>query len=292
MIGAQQMTQIQLLSKSILDESSDDLKLVSNQKLMDELKIFLNSTTEIANIDSTALLKEVLSPDGRVQFITWAIAFQDNWEYYGFLKSFNESKSRFEIFELTPTDVLSTKKKKEEYNQNNWPAGVYYKLVENEHNKRKVYTLFGWISNTEETAHKFLEVMTLSRNGEPIFGKAGYINYQGEQSGRLIFSYHFTSRFLLDYGQYEYSEKKWNSKKKKYDIEILRGDLIVFDDLIPMYPDLEGFSNIMVPSGHKVNAFAFEKGKWKYKEDVDARNPKRKEKKRNAPELELLKPNE
>ncbi len=286
------MSPLQILSKDILSEFTDENKLVLNEKMLDEVQKLLQKSPMIESLDSTTLLKEVISDDKKVQIITWALQFQDQWEYYGFLKSYNESKKTFVVMDLVPAPLENTSIKKETFTQNNWPAGVYYKIIENEHNNKTIYTLFGWIANSGETAHKFLDVMILNRNGEPGFSKAGIFNYQGNQLGRIVFSYHFQSRFLLDYGVYEYSEKTWNSRKKRYDIQDFKGSLIVFDELIPMYPDLADYKDFMVPSGHKINAFMFEKGKWKFKEDVDARNRKQKEKKRSVPGLELIKPNE
>jgi len=58
---------------------------------------------------------------------------------------------------------------------------------------------------------------------------------------------------------------KFHEKKKK--------NLIIFDHLSPTSPQLEGMYDFYVPDG-SYDGFTWEKGKWIYIKDIDARSGK------------------
>jgi len=284
---------IQKLGDSILTSSNFKQKLINNNLLLKELNSLLKANPDkIATIDSNALLKELISDDQRIQIITWAVLFHDKWEYFGILKSYNQQKKVFQVYELTPTDYPIKETTKESYDFHKWPASVYYKLIENEYNKKKYYSLLGWINNKDQTSYKIIEVLTLSKSGKPYFGKLNFFSKEKTYAKRMIFAYSSQSKFQLDYGKYQYSTNKWNAKKRRYDQNDFEEMLIVFDHLIPIYPDLKELGEFMVASGNTVDAFIFNKGKWKFISDIDARNLKRKDPRISNPEMNLFDSNE
>lgn len=290
--GQDTIVDIKSLSQQLIMATTPEIKLKLNEKLLINLnQVLSTNSNEIESIDSTGLLFVLTSDDKRVQIVSWALQFTDDWEYFGFIKAFNQSKKKYVIWKLTPTDFAKSIGNKVSYNQDNWPAGVYYKIVETTYNKRHYYTLMGWLASENQTAHKFIEVMTLSKSGKPSFGKSAYFAIDKKYQNRILFSYNSQSKFQLDYGEYNYSERKWNRKKKKYEENIFNEYLLVFDHLIPLYPELAEHAEFLVPVGNTVDAFSFTKGKWRIKRDIDARNLKVKVKKSEKPQLNLL-PNE
>ena len=293
-VGQENNESISQIAEHILTESSAEAILKLNAALLDSMKIQLSADVQDINpLDSTGLIFELISKDNHLQIITWAILFTDKWEYFGFIKSYNEIKEKFIVWELTPSDFKQCINSKKTNTQENWPAGVYMKLIETTFNKRKYYTVLGWLASDAQTAHKFIEVISISKSGKLSFGKSSYFSKNKKYSNRVLFSYNSQSKFLLDYGKFNYTERSWNRKKKKYDQKVFTENLIVFDHLIPMYPDLADHPEFLVPAGNIVDAFMFEKGKWRLKQDIDARNIKLKEKGNNKtkPQMELF-PNE
>lgn len=277
------------ITQEILNEEQLDIKLQLNSNLLLKIRDLLSSNkNDIVKLDSNGLVIELIDDDKKIQLLSWALSFNEKWEYFGFLKSYNEIKKEYEVFELIPTDFHTAYEQSGNYDQQNWPSGVYTKLIENEYNNRKYYTLLGWLAPDQQTAYKFVEVVTLSKNGKPYFGKSKYFKKDKEFSNRLLFGYFFQSKFLLNYGKYDYTTKKWNRKKKKYEFMQQSDDLIVFDQLISMYPEMYDRAEFLVPVGNAVNAFIFEKGKWIYISDIDARNLKQKVRKTNSPDLDLF----
>ena len=58
--------------------------------------------------------------------------------------------------------------------------------------------------------------------------------------------------------------------------------MIIFDRLIPLAQNLEGVYCYYVPATNIFDAYYFEKGKWKFVKDVDARNPPKKVKRKKV----------
>ena len=287
--GQEDKNSILHLSNTILTNTIPGNKLTSNSLLLElirkELTIDKNA---IHQIDSSILVYELISPDKKIQILSWAVLYHDIWEYYGFIKSYDSHQKTFIVFELTPTDFIKAYKDNTSNNHKNWPASVYLKLIQTDYKKRTYYSLLGWVAKKDQTAYKTIELISISKNGRPIFGKSAYFFKNKNAENRILFAYNSQSNFQLDYGEYSYTTKKWNAKKRKYEVETYSDDLIVFDHLIPMYPDLKDHSEFMVPSGNVVDAFKFEKGKWTLIKDIDARNLELKNTGNNKPVLELF----
>lgn len=284
---------IKELTSSIIKDDNPDQKLIHNNQLIHTLNNILGEfPKELISIDSNGLIIELISEDQKLQLLTWAVEFNDQWEYFSFLKSYNEQKDIYQVHELIPTPFPIDPLNKENYHQENWPAAVYYKIIETEYNNRKYYSLFGWIANEDQTSYKIIEVMSLNKSGKPYFGKSKYFSKEKSYYSRMVFAYSSQSKFQLDYGEYLYSTKKWNAKKRRYDQIDHEEMLIVYDHLIPLYPDLKNLGEFMVPVGNSVDAFYFDKGKWRYISDIDARNIRRKEEERTKPGMNLFDNNE
>lgn len=297
-IGILLLISNQLLSQEEVTYQSLAYKILKSSKAEDQLKWSVALKKSIVNelrqednivpLDSTGLLIELISNDKAIQMVSWAIKFNEEWEYYGVLKSYDQVKKEYQIFDLTATDYKNSINNRDITNHESWPAGIYTKLIENEYNKRVYYTFLGWISPEDQTAYKFIELMTLSKSGKPYFGKTNYFKEDKNYSKRILFSYSRQSHFTLDYGEYEYSKKKWNKKKKKYDIQKYSDHLIVFDHLISKFPNMPYLPEFLVPIGNSIDAFKFENGKWVFISDIDARNLKRKSESKEVPKLDLF----
>lgn len=288
-LQSQENVSYQSLAKKIINTANEEDKLKYSVALNKSILNEFEKEDNIVSLDSTGLIIELISNDNTFQIATWAIEFNGKWEYYGILKSFDQTKKKYQIFDLIATDFIKSIDNKEISNHESWPAGIYTKLIENEYNNRKYYTFLGWISPIDQTAYKFIEVMTLSKSGKPYFGKTNYFKQDRTYYKRKLFSYNRQSHFTLDYGEYEYNIKKWNKKKRKYDIKNISNHLIVFDHLIPKFPNMPELPEFMVPVGNSIDAFNFKNGKWVFISDIDARNLKRKSTPKEAPELDLFK---
>jgi hypothetical protein len=289
LIKAQQIKSYQELSTQIFSSEDDHQKKLLSSNLINLLKETLELSEELVQLDSTALLKELISNDQQFQLITWGIELDETWVYFGIIKSYNQLKRKYEIH------ILSSSQFEEAHLPTSsqtfsWPEGIYLDLIERTWNKEHYYTFFIWKAPDNRTAFKFIEVMKLDQEGKVSFGQEQYFIRDHQKSERVVFQYNRQSHFILKHGQYRYTLREWNPKKNNYEIIENSDYLIVFDHLIPMYPHKkQEMPEFMVPAGNIVDSYRFEKGKWIYIADIDARNLETKDNQFPKPELDLMK---
>ncbi|OYT15450.1 MAG: hypothetical protein B7C24_12960 [Bacteroidetes bacterium 4572_77] len=161
-----------------------DSVLYSNHNKLeynDQLKILLyqsltKSAKEIQSFDSNGLIYELQDEKARLQILSWAIQISDKWEYFAYVKSYNEPRKKYVVWELLAFDLWEPQYYNSKGDADNWPGAVYYKLIEKEYRDRKYYTLLGWLPEKNQTAFKVIEVLTISKSGRLSFGKSSYFS--------------------------------------------------------------------------------------------------------------------
>jgi hypothetical protein len=89
----------------------------------------------------------------------------------------------------------------------NWIGAVYYKIIQQESQGKKVYFLIGYDENNSLTTRKWIETLTFSDNGEPVFGgnffRIPYNSVFTQASRRYLMEYKSASRARLNYDEEE-----------------------------------------------------------------------------------------
>lgn len=132
-----------------------------------------------------------------------------------------------------------------------WYGAHYYEIVKVKRRKKTYYTLLGWKGNDRLTTKKVIEVFRFSAKDELQLGD-NVFDMAGKSPKRVIFEYAAEVSMSL-----------------KYDPQQKR---IIFDHLSPRSSDLAGQFQFYSPD-LSYDAFRLKKGKWKFEEDIDARNP-------------------
>ncbi|MFO7723895.1 MAG: hypothetical protein R6V49_11800 [Bacteroidales bacterium] len=260
--------------------------------------------------DSLKYISMITSPDKRFRIITWMIMKENGtYEYFGFIQSFSRRKNDYEVYPLTDMSESMDSPESKVLDHKNWYGAVYYEVILTRKGGNRYYTLLGWDGNNPLIRRKLIEVLTLRSNGMPRFGQSLF-RYGRPHLKRVFFEYSSLATMNLRYERQHYTikkdrifvkdKKKSTYKKKKNLINRLTGgrrvpggstqptrrerksyrevrrseNMIIFDNLIPMEPLLEGQRQFYVPEGNIMNAFRFSGGKWRLVEDIDARNPK------------------
>jgi hypothetical protein len=280
--------------------------------------------------DSLRYISIITSPDKRFRIITWMIMKDDgSYEYFGFIQSFSRRKNDYEAYPLTDMSETMDSPESKVLDHKNWYGAVYYDIILTRDGGNRYYTLLGWDGNSPLIRRKVIEVLTLRSNGMPRFGQSLF-RYGQPHLKRVFFEYSSLSTMNLRFEKQHYIVKKdrlfakdkkkrpsYQKRRKKNSLisritggrripgesnpssrgerksyrEVRKGeDMIIFDNLIPMDPSLEGQRQFYVPEGNVVNAFRFTGGKWRLVEDIDARNPQHiydKPRKRPRPEQGL-----
>jgi hypothetical protein len=129
---------------------------------------------------------------------------------------------------------------------------LYYKIIPVKVKRKKYYTLLGGDKNDKLTSKRIIDVLYFIPDGSPRFG-ADLFKLEKRSPKRVIFEY--SAQAIMSV--------KYNEETKQ----------IVFDHLSPAQPNFEGQYQYYGPD-FSFDALEFNKGKWVYIPDVDARNGK------------------
>ena len=130
-----------------------------------------------------------------------------------------------------------------------WFGALYYRIMSNEVEGRKVYTLFGLNSSDPRSNKKVLDAMTIDAGGvtfgAPIFGVASE-NFPGQR----------INRFILEYKKEVHPGMNWDEERK----------VIIFDKLVSQVND-PSRKYTYVPSG-QYDGFRWDNDTWNYLRDL------------------------
>jgi hypothetical protein len=205
--------------------------------------------------DSLTTIARLESPDKQFRIINWCLPKSDGTqEYFGFIQSLNPKTKKYLLYTLTDKTADIKDPQSKVCTADQWYGVLYYKIVVEKTDKKPFYTLLAWKGSTKEVNKKVIDIITLSPEGAPSFGKAIFAslpsNFKGSPK-RLIFQYSSNVSMTLDY----------DSKK----------DMILFDHLGPTEPGLEGQYQFYGPS-FQIDGLTFKGDKWVFSENIDARN--------------------
>jgi hypothetical protein len=191
------------------------------------------------------------------------------------MQAFNNKKKSYDFFKLTDKSSEMIAAEFQTCDINNWFGALYYKVIHTQNEDMDYYTLLGWNGNNGFSYKKIIEVLTFRAGNRPILGLAIFRKNK-EKYKRMIFEYSAKAIMSLKYDDQQYQERirlKKPSKTKHFKVNTIKTQMIVFDRLTPLSPNLEGQKQFYVPETNIFDAFIFENGKWNFHEDVDARNP-------------------
>ncbi len=304
-----------VLSNLIYNSHSDSDKYAANAKFLMLLQdaLSLNNSFNYP-FDSLKLVKILVAPDKKFRIITWMVAQgEGTYEYFGYIQSYSRKKHDYEVYQLTDMSEDMDSPETRVLDHKSWYGVIYYDVILTRYNQNSYYTLLGWDGNNSLIRRRVIEVLTLRSNGMPRFGHSLF-RYNRPGLKRVFFEYSSLASMNLRYEKQHYyvTKKKLfsSSSSNRFRRKAIRGrgvptpnketgyrklrqgdHMIVFDHLIPREPSLANHNQYYVPEGNIVNAFVFSGGRWKYIEDIDARNPGHrydKPGKRPKPELQPL----
>ena len=204
--------------------------------------------------DSLKTIGIVMSPDKQFRIITWDVPKSGcNFEYYGFIQSYNTKKKKYNLFVLEDhrADIPNTRTAM--CSADKWIGMLYYKIIKEKNTK--FYTLLGWQGYNKMITCKIIDVLSFNAQGVPGFGKSVYEKLPASfktNAKRIIFQYSAEVTMSLKYD----AAKNW----------------IVFDHLAPIDDGLGGQYQYYGPSAQE-DGLEWKNGTWEYVANIDARNP-------------------
>jgi hypothetical protein len=194
--------------------------------------------------DSLQTISRLYAPDSSFRIFTWQFRKDDLMYLQEGAIQMKEPDGSLKLFPLFDASMFTSKPLDSVRTRRNWIGAIYYKIILKTWQGKKYYTLLGFDDYSETSNKKWMEVLTFSPEGEPLFG-GPYFSFQ-EDSIRKPAHY----RFNIEY-------KKEAGTRFNYDPQM---DMIVYDDLIPENNEPQKLDTY-VPDGD-FEAFQWKNGKW------------------------------
>jgi hypothetical protein len=247
------------IREKVMKSRSDAEKLELNREFTARMRQLAETEDYFDDqLDSIPKIGVVFSPDRGLKLIGWNVALEDqSFQYYTLL--IKNDKKAYQVFFLNDKSDDLTQVERSQLNMNQWFGALYYEVIPFKHGGQKKYLLLAWDGHTAYSNKKVVEVLKFEE-GVPTFGDQVF----GEP-------YSMNKRIL-----FEYSSKAVMSMN--YDDKL---DMVVFDHLTPLQPNLEGMHEFYVPD-LSFDGLEYRGGSWRYVEDVDFRG-KRSMKNYNPP---------
>ncbi|MBR1793339.1 MAG: hypothetical protein IJ764_06855 [Bacteroidales bacterium] len=228
--------------------------------------------------------------DGKFRIFSWPVR-RDNGEYecFGFVQAYDEGEEEWVVTVLHDKSDEIINPEESILAADQWLGAVYQSLVETSHGGHHYYMLLGWTGVDMLTQRKVIEPIWFKRKGAaPLFGQPVF-RRDGNRR-RVILCYSNNAMVNLRYEvqftrQIEKKRVKVKGSKKPV-IEQINHDekqrMIIFDEVAPQVPGMEGLFQYYVPSGVEL-AYVFMDGKWALKDNAQGRLADKKLNKEFAP---------
>lgn len=241
--------------KQLATEKSDRIKDSIADALVPQMAELLKTKTPASyNFANIANLGVVESPDGTFRIFNYNILYRDGTaRHFAFIQ--RQLKDGLDVIVLNDKRDDIKDPNFEKLTPERWYGALYYQIVPTKIGKSIYYTLLGNSYNDLFTTRKVADVLVFAPEGiyfgEPLF-------FDGRRKAlRVIFEYSARSTMTL-----------------KYFPEIKS---LVFDHLVSSVRDSRDFQ-FMGPDGSQ-DSFVIENGVWSLKQNIDFKNPKKREKK-------------
>lgn len=291
-LSAAQEKDMAITARRILYGESDSVRLSANCSFLEMLLHALEQEGSFAYpFDSLTTISRLFAPDSSFRLLTWNLPKDDGTYLYSGVIQPRPKANKTDVFLLSDSSDIMTGLEHRITGCQAWPGALYYQIIRNETPAKRYYTLLGWDGHNRFTTRKIIEVLTFDPDGRPVFGAPVFPDYLKGDQTRVIFEYSSNAVMSLKYETQRYRElRNKNPYRPAYRYRTAR--MIVFDHLEPMDPSLKGQYSFYVPAGNIVDAFVFSDGCWRFKTDVDARNPdKRSDNRQDKPtEYQLVPP--
>ena len=228
------------------------------------------------------------APDGKFRIFSWAV-IRDNGEFecFGIVQYYNEREEEYVYRLLNDKSEEIMNREESVLTADNWFGAIYQELIQVNAGERTYYTLLGWNGVDNITDRKVIEPVWI-KGGEPQFGAPLFRRLRNQR--RVVLEYTNDAMVNLGYEtqtvqEVEHKREKVKGTNRHRTVEIVKEHkekVIIFDELEPQIPGMEGLYQYYVPSGTEL-AFAFVDGKWELRTGAQGRLTNKKLNKDFAP---------
>jgi hypothetical protein len=224
-------------------------------RINDSIKFIIDSYAESDTVfthkfTNLKYLGQVASMNSGLKIITWNLLLKDSESRYYcyFINNTGKTNHLYRLeakYNKTPVNSDIT------YSDKDWYGALYYDLRPFKQAKQRYWVLLGIDYGNPSTTRKIIDILSFGPDGGIVFGKKLFVSEDVPKY-----------REVLEYSSEVVISLKFRSDKS-----------IIFDHLVPLSPELKGQKEFYGPD-FSFDTYNLEKGVWKFKSDVDARNKK------------------
>lgn len=216
------------------------------------------------------------SPDGRLRLFTWAVV-RDNGEFecFGAVQYYNDRTEAYEHQVLHDKSYEIINREESLLTADNWLGAIYQDMIQTTAGDRTYYTLLGWNGVDNLTDLRVIEPVIM-RGGVPQFGAPVFrrernlrrvvLEYRGDAAVQMAFD----EQTVQTVERERVKVKGTNRYRTVEKTREHRERVIIFDEVEPPVPGMEGLFQYYVPSGLELG-YAWVDGKWELRHGTQGR---------------------
>ena len=250
--------------------------LASEQTLQLLSEALQEDNSEKWNWQLPDYISVLTSPDRQVRLFTWAVV-RDNGEFecFGIVQYYSDRDEEYLSVQLRDRSEDILNREESLLSPDNWLGAVYQDIIQVSVGDRTWYTLLGWNGVDNLTERKIIEPLTVRgatlQFGGPLFRRERNLR-------RIVLEYANDAMVNLSYEtqfvrEVEHKREKVKGTNRYRTVEKTsehKERLIIFDEVEPQVPGMEGLFHYYMPSGTEL-AYAFVDGKWELRKGAQGR---------------------
>lgn len=274
-----------LLNRVASAPTDNERYLASEQAVQALAKALEEDESEKWKWQLPTVASVLTSPDGLLRIFSWAVVRDDGeFECFGAVQYYNDKEEEYQFSLLHDKSEEIMNREESTLTPDQWFGAVYQELIQTSYNGKTVYTLLGWNGVDNLTERKIIEPV-MFRGGVPQFGAPVFRRERNQR--RIVLEYTDKAMVNLSYEEQYVEEiertrvkvKGSNRYRTEEKSKLHKEKMILFDEVEPQVPGMEGLFQYYVPSGVEM-AYAFIDGKWELRSGAQGRL---KDKKLNKP---------
>lgn len=239
------------LAYTIMHGETETIRLEANRGFYSEiLEVLKYKNSYYYPFDSLKSISILQPDDQSFRLFNWIIRKDDGGiKYQAFIVLPSVKNKKNVIIQIQDKSDYHSDFENQIFNQNNWYGALYYKIISPKKKNNKYYTLLAWDGNSKKSVKKIIDILEIKEN-EVYFGKNIFLK-NNQKSNRVLVEYNSKTSVSVNYDK---DQKR-----------------IIFDHLVPLKENQEGFKAFYVPDG-SYDCYQYKNGKWIFIQDIDARS--------------------
>lgn len=245
--------QLVVLRKAVLEAENEEERVEANADFLRFMRDALAHPASFeTDFDTIPSIADLRSGDGYFRMINWNLPYDDGTNrYFCFVQYYDKKLKENKVVELKKGFRDLEEEYRKVFSDRDWYGCLYYQIIPSKkgRKRKRAYMLLGWDGHDQYSSLKVIDVMTITNRGIR-FG-ADIFEYPYERNIR---------RYILQYKADASVSLQYDERKKRF----------IFNELVPMQPDLEGIYEFYIPV-LEFDAFEWKRRKWEFIEKVDAK---------------------